>query len=102
MALSERVTVTLSSDLLKSIDRLERNRSRFIQAAVRHELERRRREELRRSLGAPHPESAELAEQGMQDWAANLPEEDAHGLVNPGAGTAVRWVAGEGWIADTT
>jgi metal-responsive CopG/Arc/MetJ family transcriptional regulator len=37
MAVNERVTVTLSADLVQEIDRLERNRSRFISDAVRHE-----------------------------------------------------------------
>jgi metal-responsive CopG/Arc/MetJ family transcriptional regulator len=34
MPAAERVTVTLRSDLLEEIDRIERNRSRFIAQAV--------------------------------------------------------------------
>ena len=55
----ERVTVTLPNDLIRDIDRREKNRSKFVADAVRNELDRRRREELRRSLQNPHPETAE-------------------------------------------
>jgi Arc/MetJ-type ribon-helix-helix transcriptional regulator len=98
MADIERVTVTLPNDLVRDIDRQEKNRSKFIAEAVRHELERRRRAELRRSLENPHSESAELAEQGLEEWARGLPEEDTEALVNSSAGKAVRWVPGEGWV----
>ncbi len=56
MAHFERVTVTLSNDLVQDIDRREKNRSKFVADAVRNELDRRRREELRKSLMNPHPE----------------------------------------------
>jgi hypothetical protein len=58
--------------------------------ALRHELNRRRRAELRRSLQSPHPESAELAEQGFAEWARGLPEEDSEALVDSRAGKAVQ------------
>ncbi len=93
----ERVTVTLPNDLVKDIDRREKNRSRFVTEAVRRELQRRRRAELRRSLDNPHPESVQLADQGLDDWARSLPDEDAESLVNSRAGRPVRWVPGEGW-----
>ena len=92
---TERVTVTLPVELLESIDRLERNRSRFVAEAVERELVRRRREGLLRSLDRPHPEGAELAELGIAEWGASLPEEDD--LIDLSTGTAVRWVEGEGW-----
>jgi hypothetical protein len=98
MASVDRVTVTLPSDLVRDIDRREKNRSKFVAQAVRNELDRRRREELRRSLHNPHPESAELAEQGLEEWARGLPEEDAEALVDGSAGTPVQWVPGEGWV----
>jgi post-segregation antitoxin (ccd killing protein) len=98
MATTERVTVTLPAELVESIDRLEKNRSRFITQAVEHELERRRREGLRRSLEQPHPEAAELADAGLDEWAASLPEDE--GLVDLAAGKPVRWVEGEGWIEE--
>jgi len=97
MASVERVTVTLLSDLVKNIDRYEKNRSKFVAEAVRNEFDRRRREELRRSLHNPHPESALLAEQELEEWARGLPEEDTESLVDASAGTAVQWVPGEGW-----
>ncbi|MCG8555097.1 MAG: ribbon-helix-helix protein, CopG family [Proteobacteria bacterium] len=99
MATTERVTVTLPAELVESIDRLERNRSRFIKDAVEHELARRRHEELRRSLEHPHPEAAELADAGLGEWAASLPEGD-EGLVDMSAGTPVRWVESKGWVEE--
>jgi hypothetical protein len=96
----ERVTVTLSDELVKEISRREKNRSKFVAEAVRNELDRRRREDLRRSLQNPHSECSELSEQGLDEWAQNLPEEDAGALVNPDAARAVRWVSGQGWVED--
>ncbi len=98
MASVDRVTVTLPSDLVKDIDRREKNRSKFVAEAVRNEIERRRREDLRRSLRSPHPESAELAEQGLEEWTRGLPDEDTEALVDSNAGKPVRWVPGEGWV----
>ena len=101
MATTERVTVTLPVELVESIDRLERNRSRFIAEAVQHELVRRRREGLRRSLENPHPEASELAEMGLSDWRSSLPADDVDSdPVDVSAGKAVRWVEGEGWIEE--
>jgi len=99
MATTERVTVTLPIDLVESIDRVERNRSRFIAEAVEHELKRRQREGLLRSLAHPHPEAAELADTGLAEWGASLPEED-EGLVDEAAGKAVHWVDGQGWVEE--
>ena len=95
---NERVTVTLPVKVVRGIDRLEDNRSKFILEAVRHELRRRRREELRRSLRSPHPEADSLAEAGFEEWVKSLPAEGASDLVDPRAGTPVRWVPGEGWV----
>ena len=67
-ALSERVTVTIPAELVAGIDRFERNRSRFIADAVRHELKRRRRQELLRSLEEPHPDSLSTAALGLDNW----------------------------------
>ena len=100
MAVSERVTVTLPGEVVRQIDRLEPNRSRFFLEAVRHELEHRRREELRRSLENPHPESEALAQTGFGEWARSLPAENVAGLVDLTAGTPVRWVPGEGWVRE--
>ena len=97
MPTTERVTVTLPAELIVNIDRLERNRSRFIAQAVEHEVARRRHEGLRRSLEQPHPEAVELADAGLDEWAASLPEGD-EGLVDMAAGTPVRWVEGQGWV----
>jgi hypothetical protein len=100
MATVERVTVTLATELVRDIDRREKNRSRFVAEAVRRELDRRRRAELRRSLENPHPESAELAEEGFEEWTRSLPVEDTEALVDSSAGKPVRWVPGEGWLED--
>jgi len=98
MAGVDRVTVTLPNDLVRDIDRREKNRGKFVAEAVRNELDRRRREELRRSLHNPHPESGDLAEQGLEEWTHGLPEEDTEALVDSNAGKPVRWVSGEGWV----
>jgi hypothetical protein len=100
MGTTGRVTITLPIELVEGIDRLERNRSRFITEAVERELVRRRREGLLRSLASPHPEAAELAETGLSDWAASLPARD-EGLVDPAGGRAVRWVEGQGWVEES-
>ena len=95
-----RVTVTLPDDLVRDIDRCEKNRSKFVAEAVHRELDRRRRAELRRSFENPHPSSAELAEQGLEEWSCALPEEDTGALVDNSARKDVRWVPGEGWVED--
>ena len=100
MSSVERVTVTLPEDLVRDIYRREKNRSRFVAQAVRRELDRRRRAELQRSLQNPHPEAAELAEQGLEEWSRGLPEEDAEALLDDSTGKAVRWVPGEGWVEE--
>jgi hypothetical protein len=97
----ERVTVTLPSDLVREISRWEKNRDKFIAEAVRRELQRRRRAELRRSLDNPHPESTELAGLGFTDWVRGLPGKDAGGFFDAGAGRPIRWVPGEGWVAES-
>jgi hypothetical protein len=98
MPTTEPVTVTLPAEVVRDIDRMGANRSKFILDAVNHELQRRRREELQFSLRQPHPESAQLAEAGFDEWARSLPAEDAAELVDLQAGTPVRWVPGEGWV----
>lgn len=94
-----RVTVTLPTQFLRDIDRLEKNRSKFVAEAVQHEIARRLSEELRRSLDNPHSEGTAVAEEGFDDWAQSLPREDTQALVDPSAGTPVRWVSTKGWIA---
>jgi hypothetical protein len=97
MAVRERVTVTLPGDVVREMDRQEKNRSKFVLEAVRQELQRRRREELRRSLETPHPDGRELTESGFEEWARALPEEDVSVLVDLESGTPLRWVPGRGW-----
>jgi hypothetical protein len=99
MATSERVTVTLSVELVEEIDRFARNRSRFIAEAVQNELARRRREALLRSVHEPHPETTDAQNAGLGDWTADLPDEET--LVDPAGGTAVRWSDGQGWVEES-
>lgn len=99
MGTTERVTVTLSAELVAGIDRHERNRSRFIAEAVEHELARRRREELLNSIRNPHPETVDLADTGLGNWTTDLPDEE--GLVDVAGGTAVRWLDGTGWAKES-
>jgi hypothetical protein len=93
---SQRATVTMPAKLVAGIDRYERNRSRFIAEAVWHELKRRQRQELQRSLEDPHPDSIATASLGLQSWAESLPIGDTD-LLDPAAGVAVRWSPGQGW-----
>ena len=97
MANVERVTVTLPTAIVQDIDRREKNRSKFVADAVRNELDRRCREDLRRSLMNPHPDNADLSELGLADWARSLPEEDTDALIDVSAGKPVRWTPGDGW-----
>ena len=99
MSTTERVTVTLSAELVEWIDRLERNRSRFIAEAVEHELARRRREALLNSVQSPHPEIADVADISLGAWTSDLPDDE--GLVDVAGGTAVRWVEGQGWVRES-
>jgi post-segregation antitoxin (ccd killing protein) len=94
----ERVTVTLPADLVERIDQLERNRSRFIAAAVEHELTQRRRDALLRSVQNPHPETTELADVDLSNWVSDLPTDET--LVDASAGTPVRWIEGQGWTKE--
>jgi len=100
MSGTERITVTLSAELIEGIDRLERNRSRFVAEAIAHELARRRREALLSSVENPHPETSDLADTSLGDWTADLADDD--GLVDVSAGTPVRWVEGEGWVKESS
>jgi hypothetical protein len=96
---TERVTITLPAELLKEIDQLERNRSRFIAEAVQHEVASRRRAALIESVRSPHPETTQLVDAGLADWAAELPGDEA--LLDPSGGTAVRWIEGHGWVKES-
>jgi hypothetical protein len=96
----ERVTISLSTELLRDIDRREKSRSRFVAEAVPRELDRRRRNELRQSLQNPHPESAGFSDAGFDEWARALPEEDAESLLDSTARRPVRWRPGEGWAEE--
>lgn len=95
-ASSERVTVTMPAELIAGIDRFERNRSRFIADAVRHELKRRRRQELLRSLDEPHPDSITTAALGLESWRESLPAGD-EALLDPRGGVALHWSEEQGW-----
>ncbi len=99
MGIADRVTITLAAELVEGIDRLDRNRSRFIADAVKHELARRRHASLLNSVRSPHPETIDLADAGLGDWTADLPDDD--GLVDITGGTAVRWVEGQGWLKES-
>src|SRR5213594_1588135 len=96
---SARVTITLPPELVEEIDRRERNRSRFVFEAVRREIRRRQREDLRRSLAQPHPEAMELADAGIEEWGSGSRPGDASELLDPAGGKPIRWVPGKGWLS---
>ena len=95
-----RISITLPPEIVREIDRTEPNRSRFVLAAILRELERRRRRRLRESLDAPHPESGEMEEKGLEEWFAGLPSSDAVDLLVKDGGRSVRWRAGRGWTGE--
>ena len=99
--LAERVTVTMPAELVASIDRIERNRSRFIAEAVRHELQRRQRLALQDSLQSPHPDSLATAALGMPDWAVAQTDAD-NDLLDPEAGIPLAWQPNTGWVNPET
>lgn len=98
MASIERITITLPANLVREVDQLERNRSRFIAEAVQHEVARRRRAALLESVQNPHPETTQFADAGLTDWTPELPDDEA--LLDPSTGSPVRWVEGLGWITE--
>jgi hypothetical protein len=100
MASADHVTVLLPGELLRDIDRREKDRTKFVTEAIRNELDRRRREELRRSLHGAHAKTVELAEQGFGEWVRGLPEEDTETLVDSSAGKPIRWISGDGWVEE--
>lgn len=91
-----RVTVTLSSEIVRAIDREEPNRSRSVPKTVSSELDRRRSEQLKKSLLNPHPETLEIAEVGFAAWAESISDGAAE-LVAPETGEPLRWSAEHGW-----
>lgn len=93
-----RVTVTLPAEVLEDIGQFESNRSKFIGEAVYRELERRHREELRRSLESPHAESREVEALGFSDWSQGLPQEDGDSLLDPQSGRPLNWIPDRGWM----
>lgn len=94
-----RITVTLPDEVVRAIDKRERNRSRFVLQAVEHELESRRRQELLESLENHHPRSEEVAEAGVAEWGRWGAENDSD-LVDTEAGRAVSWSPRQGWIEE--
>jgi hypothetical protein len=92
------VTIHLPPELLRAVDSQPIDRDAFVEQALRHELERQAREQLRASLETPHPESLDTAELGLADFAQGLPADDAAALCDLSSGTPVHWSEGRGWI----
>ena len=95
-----RITVTLASEIVDEIDRAESNRSRFVEAAVVNELQRRRSRRLLESLRSPHPESLETVEEGLPEWFALGSGTDADDLLVRDGGRKLEWIAGRGWLGE--
>jgi len=96
---TERVAVTLPTDLLEDVDQLDGNRSRFIAEAVQREVIRRRRATLMQSVESPHPETTRVVDGDLTDWMADWSHDE--GLLDPSAGTAVRWIEEQGWTQES-
>ena len=91
-----RITVTLPDEIVREIDRRERNRSRFVLEAVRHELESRRRQDLLASVESPHALSEEVAEAGFGEWA-DWGGGGGEELLDADLGRPVQWSPEDGW-----
>ena len=59
-------------------------------------MERRKREALRSSLDQPHEESAEIEDQGLEEWL-DASGTEADELLDVDVGLGVRWTRGCGW-----
>ena len=94
--MTSRVTVTLPTEILSEIDKADTNRSRFILEAVRREVERRRREDLGKSLNHPHPETSALESAGLAEWFESGTR-DVEELLDPDQGVEILWIPGAGW-----
>jgi hypothetical protein len=94
------VTFHLPPDLLRAVDGQPTDRDAFVEQALRHELTRRAREQLRASIENPHPESREMAEVGLEDWAQTLPKDAAATMCDLSTGTPVRWADNHGWVEE--
>jgi len=95
------VSIHMPAELLRAIEARAKDRDAFIQDALRRELARRIREDLRTSLENPHPESLEMETIGLDAFAQSLPLDDADALCDPSVGTPIRWVEGRGWVDGT-
>ena len=82
MAGVERVTVTLPDDLLRDIDRREKNRSKFVAEAVRHELDHRRRTELHRRCKTPTPKAPCLPSRDWRNGPGACPKKTPRGSLS--------------------
>jgi len=97
MPTTDRVAVSLPAALVRRIDALGRDRSRFVQKAVARELAEHGRTDLLASVERPHPDGPAMAKSGFADWASALPEGDTD-LVDMAKGTEVTWTPGKGWV----
>ena len=101
MAAVDDVVVRLGAHLIADVDRVTTDRSRFIRDAIRNELRRRGFADLQQSLDNPNPETLAYDDAGLEDWAGDS-SNDYDQLVDPKAGTQVRWVPGTGWVKLST
>ncbi|MGZ6162024.1 MAG: hypothetical protein ACXWLS_01735 [Myxococcaceae bacterium] len=97
MPTTTRVAVSLPAALVRRIDALGRNRSRFVQKAVAREMAAHSHNDLLAAVESPHPDGLGLAESGLADWASAVPDGDQD-LVDSNKGTAVTWTPGKGWL----
>lgn len=101
MSKVERLNVTLPLELVRAIDEIGGNRSGFLAEAARRELRRRKKLMLRECLDDAADRAGNellgLAEAGLADAVAALPDEDVSEMVAPSAGVPVRWTPGPGW-----
>ena len=94
---AQRIALTLPSEVITEIDRTTHDRDSFVEDAVRHEIDRRREDQLRRSLDDPHPETSKAVGSSPSNWPTGVPHDEWDELLRSELGEEIRWEEAKGW-----
>lgn len=94
---AQRIALTLPSEVISAIDRTTHDRDSFVADAVRHEIDRRKEAQLRRSLDSPHPETSKAAGSPLPNWPTGVPRNEWDELLTSELGEEIRWEERKGW-----
>lgn len=94
---AQRITLTLPSEVVTAIDRTTHDRDSFVTDAVRHEIDRRREDQLQRSLDRPHPETSMANKSVPRDWPTGVPHDEWDELLTSELGQDICWEEEKGW-----